>query len=208
VKIEPHTLDALIEVANVGMSRAATQLSMLLNDRIEVTIPEIRIIDIEDVEETLNILAIQQVSCVTQQLQGQIDGVAMLLIHSSENEGLVTALANSLDDVTGMEFRAHEHEAVMEIGNIIISSSTAVMADMLGGEIALGVPDFIGCEITDLVSDYVRVEGQHDIKIVVMRANLEATERKVEGNFIIRLDENSLLDLFVRIDGFINEARS
>ncbi|NNG14526.1 MAG: hypothetical protein HKM22_05135 [Gammaproteobacteria bacterium] len=204
--IEPRILDALIEIANVGMNRAATQLSALLDDEIRVAIPQISIVDTAEVSATLKMQLQQEVSCVTQQLQGQIDGAAMLVFHSSECEALVKALIGSLDNMAGVDLRAYEHEAMTEIGNIIISSSTAVIADMLGGEIMLTVPEYEETTISELINGRVNSEADHDMKVVMMQARLEASSRNVEGNLIILMGVRSMQDLLDRIDAFLTQA--
>src|SRR5918996_1257661 len=69
----PRQLDALREVANIGAGHAATALSQMVNQKIMVDIPEIKVLRIEDVGEILGEPE-EIVSAVMMQLLGDVTG--------------------------------------------------------------------------------------------------------------------------------------
>ena len=127
----------------------------------------------------------------------------MLVFRVNETDALINSLIGSADPLSGADMRAYEHEAMSEIGNIIISSSVAVMADMLGGEIMLAVPEYAEIGVNELIGDADVADRPDDRKLIVMSASLNAAQRKVEGKLIILLDIRSLEELLDRIDEFL-----
>ena len=179
--------DALTEVFNLGLSRAATQLSELLQDRIDIDIPRIRIVSYEDVAEALELNANQPVAGVAQEMGGYIHGAAMLVFPSEEAHALVKALIGSIPTLETEDLRKFEHEAMSEIGNIIISSAISTISDMLAGEVQLSTPDYAEDTIANLLSANSAGLLPEEIRVIVMRANLKAFERKVSGSLVMLL---------------------
>lgn len=204
--IRPEIRDALVEIANVGVNRAAIQLSALMDDEIQATIPDIHIAELETARRLLGITEHTDVFCVRQRMQGHIDGTAMLLLKSDESRVLVNSLVGSTNSLPGVDMRSYEHEALCEIGNIIISSSTAVMADMLGGEIILGVPELVETRVDQLVAEHLSEEekGTEDAsQVILMRADLKAVQKDIHGSLMLMMAIKSLQDLIARIDEFL-----
>ena len=78
-------LDALNEMANVGMCRAATQLSALLDDVIDVSVPEVKIAPISEFMQASGADEKDRAAIVTQSVSGYIDGSALLMFHDEDS---------------------------------------------------------------------------------------------------------------------------
>jgi chemotaxis protein CheC len=203
MELKPHAVDALKEIANVGMNRAAVQLSSLLDDDIEITIPEVSLVTHDEITGGLHIARQQDISCVLQPLQGQIDGAAMILFKMHEKDALMEALVGTGNIFSVVDMRSYEHEAMTEIGNIIITSSIAVMADMLGGEIVLGLPEYISTTIDSLAGHQMAAATKHEQPMLIMQADLLAVKRDVNGKILVIMGVTSMRDLLDRIDNYI-----
>ncbi|MBZ0106382.1 MAG: chemotaxis protein CheC [Sulfuricella denitrificans] len=203
MKLSALELDALIEVANIGMNRAATQLSALLNDAIAVTVPKVHIIPLNDVASALGYAKDEAAVCVWQGLGGQIAGTAMLMFPSQESRSLVNALVGSVPSLAGIDMRTFEHEAMTEIGNIIISSAVAVISDLLRGAIMLSTPNYVEDNLQNLINERVGNEERHDMNVIVMFATLRAAQRDVHGTLILLLGVDSVSKLIARINAVL-----
>jgi len=182
--------DALTEVFNVGLSRAATQLSELLDDQILIDIPHIQVLELDQVAEALDADAAETVCGVVQRMQGMAHGAALLVFHTEEAQTLLKALVGAVPSLLAEDMRKFEHEAISEIGNIIISSSVSTMADLLQGEIELSIPEYIEDRIDALIHPYIVGSSPGQILVVVMRANLRASQRAVSGSLVMLLGVN------------------
>jgi chemotaxis protein CheC len=196
-------LDALCELANVGLSRAATRLSELLQDNIEMTTPSVRVVGYEALQQALQLDEKSTVAAVWQQLTGNVEGTSMLMFPTEDSRMLVQSLVGSSMQNTGeADLRAIEHEAMMEIGNIIISSATAVMADMLGQDIRMSMPHYAESTLSDLMAQRdgeQNMQEMQEMQVIIMNTRLKAMQREIEGRMVMLMSVTSVQVLFARL---------
>ena len=84
---EEH-LDALREISNVGMGNAATALSQMVDDRIELHVPSVTLVDIVDVPDLMG-GAERAVVGVTMQIHGDACGNVLLVFPELSAQRLV-----------------------------------------------------------------------------------------------------------------------
>lgn len=198
--LSPFELDALIEIANIGMSRAATQLSLLLNDEILVSIPTARVVEPDDFFSALSLAQQEDAVCAGQHLSGGLEGYSLLLLPLKQSRTLISALIDHEPLLEGTDMRIFEHEAMTEIANIIISSAITVMADLLKVEIRLSVPTY-GRKSLDALFKHTSANGtKHDI--IILDARLNATHKLVSGSLVLALTVNSMSAMLARLHDF------
>lgn len=113
-------LDVLKEIGNIGAGNAATSLSQMLNTVVDMTVPSVRILNIDDAASALggpeNV-----VIGILSKLYGDIEGIMMFIIEQDFAKTALTSLLGakevSCDKLTEMEL-----SAISEIGNIMISA--------------------------------------------------------------------------------------
>jgi len=199
--LSPVERDAIAELANIGISRAARQLSVLLDDEIRIQLPSVTLFD----SPSAAIAALSQnasgdVACVYQRLSGELTGRVALLLPSRDSRALFHSLIGQGAPLQGVDLRAYEHEAMTEIGNIIISSCVSAMADMLQRRINVSVPRYAEASIDDLFEDEAR-EGQ---AALVIHARLKAVRRDTEGVIMLMFSASvarRILDAMQRLIG-------
>lgn len=197
--------DALTEIANIGVSKAATQLSQLLKDVIHMEVPRIAVVPINQLGEVLDIKPEEEVVCIYQDLDGHFNGKSFLVFHTSECNQLVNALIGTIDIPNGTEIKVFEHEAMTEIGNIIISSCLSVIANVLDVTIELSVPNYIESNIHDIVTRYINVKDDPADHLLVLRARLTAAQRNVSGTIMITLSGDTVEKMLSRISDLTRE---
>lgn len=177
MKLTPDEHDAAVELANIGISRAARQLAILLDDEITVHVPGAELIQCADgiLAELAQLGPDDEVACVYQQLSGDLTGRAALLLPTRDSRLLFHNLLGHGGSLQGLDLRACEPEAMAEIGNIIISSCVSAMADMLNERITVSVPRFVETRLGRLIED------DPGSSALVVRARLKAVRRDIEG---------------------------
>lgn len=192
--------DALCELANIGLSRAATQLSELLNDRIEMTAPSVQVVAFDQVVQVLQIDPQTQVAAVWQNFSGSSEGTSILMFPSEDSKKLVHALVGpSLEGVVDADLRAIEHDAMMEIGNIIITSGTVVIADMLGQEMRMSLPGYMEANLPDILEQRRLGQAGEQMQAIIMFTRLTAVQREIEGRMVLLMSVASVQVLFARL---------
>jgi len=198
VQLTPAQHDALSEIANIGGSRSAKQLSLLLDDEIHLSVPEVAIVSVQELPGAIGVAITDDVACVYQDMSGCLTGKARLIFHTHESRILVQMLVGSVPVLSGISMQIYEHEAMKELGNIIISVCISTMTDMLGKETRLSIPMY--CEG---VFEEVIEEDSGNAGVLVMKTVLTAGRRGISGALIVTLSLPDIIDLLKSLDNFL-----
>lgn len=194
----PAQHDALSEIANIGASRSAKQLSLLLDDEIYLSVPEVAIVSVAELPGAIGVAVTDDVACVYQDMSGCLTGKARLIFHTHESRMLVQMLVGSVHILSGISMQIYEHEAMKELGNIIISVCISTMTDMLGKETRLAIPMY--CEG---VFEEIIEEDSSNAGVLVMKTVLTAGRRGISGALIVTLSLPDIIDLLKSLDNFL-----
>lgn len=190
--------DALVEICNVGMSKSAKQLSALLNTPIQISIPEINILSLESIYQDHHFSPTETLAYVNQGLSDGLSGLALLIFHREQTSLLMDSVIGNLPKLSEKEIRACQHDAMREIGNIIISSCIGAIINMLNCSVALSIPVYNEDTISKLiemnVESFSKVTGCHDV--ILIGTSLDAQGRDISGSLILVLDPESLNKIF------------
>lgn len=184
MKLSDIQRDALIEVCNVGMSKAAKQLSLLLNDPVLLEIPEITLVQADklthvDLKNTKELKVIVQ-----QNLMDEFDGMALLVFRRDYSQAFFEQVLGEVPHLSEAEMRSCEQEAMLEIGNIVISSCMSSIIDMIKERASLTVPFYYEDTLEDFLASHKEVINFDSSDIVMIISTILSTER---GNFSGRL---------------------
>jgi Chemotaxis protein CheC, inhibitor of MCP methylation len=112
--------DALSELFNLGVGRAAHSLSQMVRDEIELSAPFVDVIQAHEVSAVLIGSEFRELSMVTIDFEGPFVSKAILLF---PERNALAILSNMLDpDLTPEEVSEFEQEAMCEIGNVILNA--------------------------------------------------------------------------------------
>ena len=192
--------DALIEICNVGMTKSAKQLSVLLNSHIVITIPEINMFDAKTVYQN-NLFPVNNIlSYVYQEMSADMLGRAVLVFQRSHATLLTRSLIFNAPQLSEQEIRACEQEAMLEIGNIIISSCMCAIVNMLSCKITLGFPKYGEDNIGRLIKMQLNDVNSLSSEIILIETKLETFGQDISGKLLLILTLNSTLHLFEKLN--------
>lgn len=197
----PAQHDALSEIANIGASRSAKQLSLLLDDEIYLSVPEVAIVSVAELPGAIGVAVTDDVACVYQDMSGCLTGKARLIFHTHESRMLVQMLVGSVPVLSGISMQIYEHEAMKELGNIIISVCISTMTDMLGKETRLAIPMYCEGMFEEIIE-----EDSSNAGVLVMKTALTAGRRGISGALIVTLSLPDIIDLLKSLDNFLAEC--
>ncbi|MFI3115372.1 MAG: chemotaxis protein CheC [Clostridia bacterium] len=137
--LDATKLDALKEIGNIGSGNAATALSEMLEEPVDIGIPVVTILDYNQVVDSLggseNVLISLMLT-----LDGDVNGMILFLLEHDFAHKL-------LNELTGSDFDKIEEiddlskSAILEVGNIMASSYVNAIASLTGLDIAVSVPN-------------------------------------------------------------------
>ena len=139
--------DAISELLNIGMGRAADALSQMAHEEVQLSVPFVNLLPVNDVPRLLGEQPADAITGVKQQFTGVFWGDALLLFPEAQSLELVRIL---LDDIVPLERMADmKQDAFMEIGNIILNACLGSLANLLSSEIGSSLPEFLQGNCTD-----------------------------------------------------------
>ncbi|MGL5085748.1 MAG: chemotaxis protein CheC [Clostridium sp.] len=175
--LNPIQLDALKEVANIGSGNSATALSILFSQKIDMTVPSVDIIKLDELYENY---AEDEVIAVLVKVLGEISGSVLYVFEKDVAYNIIEKFTGS----TERELDEMGRSVIGEIGNIISSSFMNAIAEFIKVEAIASVPAIANDMISAvLISTFVEA-GQYDEHILDIQTHFMGDEQsKVTGHF-------------------------
>jgi chemotaxis protein CheC len=133
--------DALTEIVNIGVSRAAANLRKMVGDQVLLSVPSIEVVSQRRAARLIGEREINELVAVRQDFNGVFSGRALLIFPEENSLELVRAVTG--DELDPQEVLDIEHEALAETGNVILNSCLATMANMLQRPLTMTIPEVL-----------------------------------------------------------------
>ncbi len=137
-KVTTEYYDVLKELGNIGAGNATTALAQMLQAKVDMKVPQVRLLDFKDVGEVMGGEE-QMVVGIYLAVEGDITGSIMFVLEQQAGRDLVSRLMG-MPPAEG-EFNEMEISAMKEIGNIITGAYLNSIAMMTNLKILPSVPD-------------------------------------------------------------------
>ena len=174
--LSPMQLDALKEVFNIGSANAATSLSLLLNRKIDMGVPNIKIIRLEEIlDDDLN----NGVIAVLVKIVGEAPGYILHAFDKHVAEEIIKALIPNGDVFNDMGM-----STIAELGNIIASSYMNAIVSFTGVEMMPSVPAVTHDVFNAILISTFIESGQYDDYILDIKTLFKGDgDKSVLGDF-------------------------
>ncbi len=171
-------LDALKEVSNIGAGNAATALSMMIGKKVDMTVPAVNVVRLEDIVEENGEF---EVAGTVVRVLGDIAGNILLVFEKQVAENVIKKLVGSSQSPES----EMGSSVLCEIANIISASYMNSIAQLTGLAIAPSVPatsyDMLGAILTTtFIESNQYDEYILDIETVFLDND---TEENIGGHF-------------------------
>ncbi|OQX56123.1 MAG: hypothetical protein B5M53_03060 [Candidatus Cloacimonas sp. 4484_209] len=140
-KLDARQLDSIKEIANIGSGHAATALSQLTKRKVMVNVPEVKILNVEDLPSLFPEPEEVVVGALINFL-GDITGRVLLVFPKNETSLLTNSLLTDENKSPGV-FSEYERSYFKEISNIVIGAYITALANFLGFLILPSVPALV-----------------------------------------------------------------
>jgi chemotaxis protein CheC len=195
-------LDALTELVNLGVSKAATSLREMVGEQVHLAVPGVALIGRPQAVELLKQSEARTLVAVHQVFEGDITGRALLIFPEARSLELVRAVTNSdlpLDEIIELE-----QEALAEIGNIILNGCLATIANMLERTLKISLPEILRGEGHLLFNLPPPPEAGEVVLFVYI--NFAVQRRDIQGYIAMLMDMPSLAALKGLLQEFIKRV--
>ena len=183
-------IDTLREIGSIGTGNAATSLSDMLQRKINITLPEVRIMGYNEAIEWIG--GPEEITAgVLVKLSGQINGI-MLSVQPLDfvNLALESILGETVTDYA--QLSEMENSVLVEMGNIMISTFINAMSGLAGLDINVTVPAFtVDMQGAILAVPMAEYGGQSDY-IMTIGGNFVCDGKEVPCRLLLSPDIRSL----------------
>ncbi|HHV65660.1 MAG TPA: chemotaxis protein CheC [Peptococcaceae bacterium] len=185
-------IEALKEVGNIGAGHAATSLSHLLQTRIEMTVPRVRLVPLVRLQEALGQLDATKVALYLK-VMGEAPGKAMFILSIPSAQLIARTLLckGELPDIFTDQMA---QSALQEVGNIMVSSFVIALTELSGCMLQPSIPA-LGIDMIGAMVDSVLLEEGHlDDSILMIDTILsgQGDMKEMEGTFLYIPAEGSI----------------
>ena len=183
-------IDTLREIGSIGTGNAATALSQLLQKEVRITMPEVRIMGYNEAIDWIG--GAEEITAgVLMRLGGEINGI-MLSVQQIDFVNLVleSMLGRGVKDY--MELHEMECSALIEVGNIMISTFINALSGLAEIGVNLTVPAFtVDMQGAIMTVPMAEFGGQSDY-IMTIGGNFVCDNKQVPCRLLLSPDVRSL----------------
>lgn len=130
--------DPLTEVLNIGVGRAASTLSEILDTAVQFEIPQVQFMTRNEAAHQIGTEVNSSIRGTKLLIKGALSGEALLLFSANHSQKMVTvALARYHQQLSE---QASNQDALCEIGNIVLNACLSSIADLFESNISYSVP--------------------------------------------------------------------
>ena len=196
--------EALAEVLNISVGRAASALSDLTGSPVQLKAPQVGLYAVDELELRMGQVASGPVTGVHQVFTGAFSGDALLAFPVHLAEKLVHLVIHRL----GLQGQLLESDltTLMEIGNLVINAVLGTFGEMLQTELSFSVPDIT----VQTLSQVVRSITRHQLMMVqyflLVQVRFLIDHDAIAGHLLLLIGVDSVELLLEAIRRLIGDA--
>lgn len=181
-------IDVLREIGNIGAGNAATSLAKMIDKKIDMKVPVVKLLEFDEVPEILG--GPENVVCgIFFKIEGDITGSIMFVLDQESAINLVDLLMPREQ----AEFDEFTISALKEIGNILSGSYIASLSGLTNLKIKISIPA-IAIDMAGAILSVPAIHfGQMSDNVMIIQNEFIETEaaKSVDGYFFLIPDMES-----------------
>ena len=200
-KLGEKQLDAIKEVGNIGTGNAATALSMMLDKKVDISVPQVKVIPISKIPFLFD--EPEEVVCAVKMgLREEMSGEILLIFEAQTVKIIAKALTGIeingitvLDDFTSSMLK--------EIGNIMCGSYVTSLAAFTNLFINPEPPELTTDMISAIMSEIsipMAMAGEENIMLIETKIQIEGVDEELTG-YLLLVPSVESLDKLLRALG-------
>ena len=176
--------DVLKEISNIGTGNAATAISKLLNGRVDIKVPDIRVLDFNELPEIIG-GAENEVIGILVALERDVEGMMMFVMDKKSASSVVSGIMGREYEELGETMGEMEISVLTEFGNIIAGSYLSAISKLTGMSIYPSVPA-LSDDMAGAILSVPAIEfGKMSDRVLLIQSEFSGNSGKAEGFFIL-----------------------
>jgi chemotaxis protein CheC len=187
--LDDDALDAICELMNIGVGRAAGALSELLGRRIDLSVPTLAILDACVGNPPAVEHAGRPQTTIVQRFEGAIQGCANLIFPGDTGWTLARLLADTDARPEGDGIDVELEGILLEVGNIVLNGVLGSISNAMDVQLTYTVP--VLCQSQPTQSSACAQGAFHD-HWLVGNIRFSVASESIEGTLILMFTVGSL----------------
>jgi chemotaxis protein CheC len=194
--------DALQEIANLAMGRAAARLALLLGTFIELSVPRVRVVKAAEAGRTLrDMTGIQEnITAVRQGFRSDIKGEALVLCRSAGVGHLVSLVDGAYSDSECETIT--QAELVFDVANVLMGACVSSILDELGRTPVFSPPGLLGADIA--LDDVFQPAVLAWSVALLLEVNFGLEDDGFRAHFVMLMAEDSIRQMSEALDSLLS----
>lgn len=192
--------DALKEVGNIGIGHATTSLAQMVNRRVDISLPDLKLIPFSEVSPLVK--KEDPVVGIVLELKGDAEGYLLLLLSKNDAKSLIKLIVGEVSD--NDSFDEMEQSVLKELGNIMTGTYVTALSDFLGLSLGLSTPSQVYDMADAIVNEAIGSMNTDASEILFMNTEFMVKSEQLDGKLLIFTDSSSIsriLDAINRMTG-------
>ncbi len=198
--------DILKEIINIHVGQAANLLSQIVDKKVELEVPKLKVIDKEKKIESSEMPDFLKGALMISRLkfENELNGKAELIFSAEHIKELIYLCTgeepinfNGLEEFTDADF-----DVIKEIGNIILNAVIGGIGNFLDLKVDYSMLEVNFFETID-IKKIINSNSKYSMLMLFVKFKIENTE--INGALVVTFTIDTMLDLKVRLRGIEEE---
>ena len=189
-------MDVLREVGNIGAGNATTALSQMLNCKIDMEVPEVKILSFTELGNLFG-SPDKPVVAVLFNLSMDMDGMMLFLLEERAAKNLANTLMMGMSQ--GEELTEMDLSTLQEVGNIISGAYVYSLSEMTNMTIWTSVPhlsrDMAGAVLSVPAIEIAKTSDE----VFMIETVFKDGENRIDGYFVLIPEQKSFDDMLAKL---------
>ncbi|SHE88452.1 chemotaxis protein CheC [Marinitoga hydrogenitolerans DSM 16785] len=189
-------MSAFKEITNIGMGNAVSSLSVMLNKKVDISVPNLDVIKLSDIflnmEEPDEIYA-----CSYVKMQGDLDSSLVFLIEKDSVKRLIKeSVGIEIQNIT--ELDEMSTSMIGELGNIMFGSYTSAISQFLNINLQVTPPQVAVDTFASLIAESIVMSITFEDEVILTETEIQVEdwENVIKGKIVFLMNEENRNKLF------------
>lgn len=197
-ELNDQHMDVLREIGNIGAGNAATALAAMLDEKVAISLPRVRITDFDTAVSALG--GAERITVgVLVNFAGEARGMIMFLLKMEDAQNITNMLLGDMEDEAEGQLSELKISAIKEIGNILSSSYIGSLSTLTGLQIQLSIP-YVAVDMAGALMSVPVIEfGAVGDNVMFIEEHFSAEEQHLTSNIVMFAEMDTLKIIMERL---------
>ncbi len=177
--------DFLKELANIGIGHAATALNQMINDKVEITLPKMCFVSIDDIHGADQ----QHFSGITAHIRGDAEGALVTLFADESSFWVIDKISGNTPGTTSA-YDDMGKSTIKEFYNIIGGAFLSALANMMALRLMPEIPELVIGDLTSIQQQITQITND-STQILSVETELRIEGKDIQGAIYLILTPDS-----------------